>query len=76
MNDHVINTINKQAAEELQGIKFCNINMKTTVNDYEESDNDSDSDFEDDDKSYETSYDSTVGSDNDLSDGPDQMEED
>ena len=76
MDDNVIATINKQAREELQGIEFADINMKTTVNDYEDHGDDSDSDFEDDDKSYETSDDSTIKGDDDLSDGPDQMEED
>ena len=55
MTDPVIGTINKQAVEELQVIKFANIYMKTTVNDYKERGNDSDFDFEDDDKSYKTS---------------------
>ena len=71
MTDLIIGTINKQEAEEQQGIEFANINMKTPANDYEERGNDSDSDFEDDDKSYETSDDSTVDGDNDLSNGPD-----
>ena len=72
MTDHVIDTINKQVAEELQGIKFANINMRTTVNDCKERGNDSNSDFEDDDKLYKISDDSTVDGDNNLSDGPDQ----
>ena len=55
MDNHVIATINKQTREELQGIEFADINLKTTVNDYEDRGYDSDSDFEDDDKSYETS---------------------
>ena len=32
MDEHVIDTINKKAAEEIHGIKFANINMRTTVN--------------------------------------------
>ena len=43
MTDLIIGTINKQAVEELQRIKFVNIDMKTTVNGYEERGNDSDS---------------------------------
>ena len=39
---------------------FVNINMETTINDYEERGNDAEPDFEDDDKWYETSDDSTV----------------
>ena len=65
MDDHVIATINKQA-KEIQGIKFANINMKSTVNDYKDRGDDSDSGFEDDDKSYETSDDSTVDGNNDT----------
>ena len=76
LDDNVIETNNKQTAEALHGIEFTNINMKTTVNNFKERDNDSDSDFEDDDKLYETSDDSTVDGDNDLSDGPNQLEED
>ena len=60
MDDNVIETINKQASEELCSVEFAGINMETTVNDYKERGNDSDSDFEDDDKSYETSEDSTI----------------
>ena len=60
----------------MYGIEFSDINMKTTVNDYEDLGNDSDSDSEDDDKSYETSNDSTLQGNGDLSDGSDQMEED
>ena len=75
-DDLVIDTINKQAKEESEGIEFADINLKTTVNDYEERDDNSESDFEDNNKFYETSDDSTVKSDNDMSVGPDQMEED
>ena len=57
-------------------MEFANIDMKTTVNGYEEHGNDSDSDFEDDDKLYETSDDSTIDSDGALSDKPNQLEED
>jgi len=32
MDDNVIATINKQAKEELQGIEFADINMKTLIN--------------------------------------------
>ena len=39
MDDNVIEAINKQAAGELHGVKFTNINMETTTNDYEERDN-------------------------------------
>ena len=76
MDDNVIETINKHASEELCGVEFTNINMETTANNYEERGGDSDSDFEDDDKSYETSDDSAIAGDGDLSDGPDQLEED
>ena len=78
MDDNVIATINKQAKEEDEGIQFSNINLMTTVNDYQERGYDSDSDFEDDDKSYETSNDSTINGDNDLDNEPepDQLEED
>ena len=76
MAENVIDTINKQAGEETNGIEFANINLKTTVNEYKASGYDSDSDFEDDDKSYETSDDSTVNGDTDLGDEPDQLEED
>ena len=76
MAENVIDTINKQAGEETNGIKFADINLKTTVNEYKASGYDSDSDFEDDDKSYETSDDSTVNGDNNLADGLNQMEED
>ena len=76
MTENVIDTINKQAGEEMNGIKFADINLKTIVNNYEARDDDSESDFEDDDKSYETSDDSAVKGDNDLADGPDQLEED
>ena len=69
-------TINKQAKEESEGIAFADINLKTTMNDYEERDDDSESYFEDDNKSYETSDDSTVKGDNDMSVGTDHMEED
>ena len=69
--DLVIDTINKQAKEESDGIEFADINLKTTLNDYEEFDENSQSDFEDDDKSYETSDDSTMKGDNDMSVGID-----
>ena len=62
------------------GVEFADINMKITINNYEErgdeSDSDSDSDSEYDDKSYETSDDSTVAGDGDLSDELDQVEKD
>ena len=76
ITNHVIDTINKQTAEELQRIKSVNIDIRATINDYEERGNDSDSNFEYDDKLYETSDDSTVDGDKDLSGGPDQLEED
>ena len=50
--------------------------MKTIVNDYKERGNDSNSDFEDDDKLYETSDNSIVDGDNDLTNEPDQPKED
>ena len=43
--DLIIDTINKQAKEEKQGIEFNNINKNTTVNIYKEHGNDFDSDF-------------------------------
>ena len=76
MDDNVIETINKQAVGELYGVEFANINMETTANDYEEWGDDSDSDFEDDDKSYETSNDSIIARYGNLSEGPNQLEED
>ena len=76
MPDNVIDTINKQAGEEINGIEFADINLKTTAIDYEERGYDSDSDFEDDDKLYKTSDDSTVNDDNDLGNEPEQLEED
>ena len=75
MDNNVIGIINKQAKGELYGVEFANIIMETTINDYEEQGDDSDSDFEDDDKSYETSDDSTIAEDGDLSDGPNHLEE-
>ena len=75
-DDLVIDTINKQAKEESEGIEFADINLTTTVNDYKERDDESESDFEDDDKSCGTSDDSTVKGDNNMSIGTDQMEED
>ena len=36
MSDNVIETINKQAKEEREGIEFSDINLKTTVEDYQE----------------------------------------
>ena len=60
----------------LCGVKFSDINMETTVNDYKERGDVFDSDFEDDDKSYKTSDDSTIAGDDNLSEGPDQLEED
>ena len=74
--DLVIDTINKQAKKESNGIEFADINLKTTLNDYEEFDENSQSDFEDDDKSCETSDDSTMKGDNDMSVETDQLEED
>ena len=68
MADNVIETINKQAKEELEGIEYADINLKTTLEDYQERGDDSDDDFEYDDKSYETSDDSTVNGDNDIDD--------
>ena len=72
----VIDSINKQAKEVSKGIEFAESNLNTTVNEYKERDNNSESDFEDDNKSYETSDDSTVKDNNDMSVGPDQKEED
>ena len=60
MSDNVIDTINKQAKEELEGIEYADISLKTTLEDYQERGDDSDDDFEYNDKSYETSDDSTV----------------
>ena len=74
MTDLIIDTINKQAKEEKQGIQFSDINKNTTVTDYAERDNDSD--FEDDDKSYKTSTDSTLDGNNKMSDDPDQLDKD
>ena len=72
MDVNVIKIINKQArkqaSREFYGVEFADINMKTTVKDYKERDNEYDSDFEYDDKSYETSNDSTVAGDGYLSD--------
>ena len=76
MDDNVIEIINKQASGELHGVEFTDINMETTANDYEERGDDFDSDFEGDDKSDETSDDSTIAGDDNLSDEPDQLEED
>ena len=73
-NDLVIDTINKQVKEEPEGIEFADINLKTSLNDCEDFDENSQSDFEDDDKSYETSDDSTMKGDNDMSVGTNQME--
>ena len=75
MNDNVIATINKQAKEEAEGIEFSDINLKTTVEDYQERGEDSDDDFEYDDKSYKTSDDSTVKGDNDIDDDCDDETE-
>ena len=72
--ENVIDTINKQAGEETNGIKFADINLKTTGSDFEARGDDSESSFEDDDKSYETSDDSIVKGDNDPVNGPDQFE--
>ena len=69
-------TINKQAKEEQQDIKFTNINTRIIMNDYKECGNAIDADFENDDKSYKTRDDSAVDGDNDLPDEPDQLEED
>ena len=76
MDDNVIETITKQAAGELHGVEFANINMETTTNDYEERGDNSNSDSEDGNKSYETSDGSTIAGDDDLSDGLDQLDED
>ena len=76
MSDDVIETINKQASEELCGVEFTDTNLETTVNEYEERGNNSESDFEYDVKSYETSDDSTIAGDSNLSKGPDHLEED
>ena len=76
MANNVIETINKQAKEEIEGIEFADINLKTTVDNYQERGYESDSDFEDDDKLYKTNDDSTVNGDNDLDDDSDQQEED
>ena len=65
-------TINKQAKEERVGLEFSDINLKTTVEAYQERGEDSDDDFEYDDKSYETSDDSTVRGDNSLGDEYDE----
>ena len=72
----MIKTINKQASEELCDVEFAVINMKTTVDDYEERGDNSESDFEDDDKSYKTSDDSTIDGGSNLSEGPNQSEKD
>ena len=76
MTANVIDTINKQAGEETNRIEVADINVKTTVNDFEARDNDSESDFEDNDKSYETSDDSIVKGNNDQANGIDQLKED
>ena len=89
MTDNVVDTINKQAKEDLKGIEYADINLKTTIDDYQGG-YDSDSDFEYNDKSDETSDNSTMKGDNDLDDNyddetdqhdvdhddPDQQEED
>ena len=76
MDNNVIEIVNKQATGELHSVEYADINMETTANDYEERGNDSDYDFEDDDKPYETSDDSTIAGNGNLSDGPNQLEED
>ena len=38
MTDLIIDTINKQAKKESNGIEFADINLMTTLNDYEEFD--------------------------------------
>ena len=76
MSDDVIETINKQASEEICGVEFADINLETTINEYKERGDDSESDFEYDDKSNETSDDSTIAGDGNLSEGPDHLEED
>ena len=76
MTDLMIDLINKQAKEEIQGIEFSSINKNTTVNDYKKHDSDSDSDFKDNDKSYETSDDSTLDSDQKIPDDPNQPDKD
>ena len=67
ITDIIIDTINKQAKEELKGIEYADINLKTTLDNYQGG-YDSDSDFEYKDKSYETIDDSTEKGDNDLDD--------
>ena len=67
---------NSQAKREPAGVEFTNINNNTTMNNYEERGSDSDSDFEDDDKSYKTSNDSTLNEDHELTNDPNQQEED
>ena len=74
MGDDLIELMNKQVLEELCGVEFADINMEATVNDYEERGDESDSDFVYDNKSYETSDDSTVAGDGDLSNEPNQVE--
>ena len=74
MTDLIIDLINKQAKEEKHGIEFSKINKHTTVNGCEEGGSDSDSYFEGDDKSYKTSANLTLDSDNELPDNPDQSD--
>ena len=72
MTDNVIDTINKQAKEEIKEIEYADIILETKLNDYQGNhDSDSDSRFDYDDKYYETSDDSTVKGDNDLDDNYD-----
>ena len=76
-----INTMQRSSVCRVVGVNkkpipFTDINLKTTVNDFEEYDDNSQSDFEDYDKSYKTSDDSTVKGDNNMSMGTDHLEED
>ena len=36
MDDNVIDTIHKKASKKVDGVECADINIKTTVNDYEE----------------------------------------
>ena len=76
MTDLMVHFINGQAKGEPAGVEFTNININTTLNECEERGSDSDSDFEDGDKSHETSDDSTLNEDHDLTNDPGQQEED
>ena len=76
MTELNIDTINKEAKEQKQRIKYGDINKNTIANDYKEGGSDYNSDFEDDDKSYKTSDDSTIDGNNHMSDNHDQSDED